>query len=87
LDGLQSRLLGAVRGIPSLKAMVRVGDGAPWLSKSITQMIRKDLPEVLVELVDERGTTTSTHGPDGLTRDQGAAARIARRKGVLLKDA
>ncbi|MDA4137224.1 MAG: hypothetical protein OK449_09560 [Thaumarchaeota archaeon] len=87
LDGLQSRLLRAVRGIPSAKAVVRVGDGAPRLSKSITQMIRNDLPEVLVEVVDERGTTTSSHGPDGLTRDQGAAARIARRKGVLLTGA
>jgi len=84
LDGLQSRLLGAVRGIPSVKAMVRVGDGAPRMSKSIAQMIKKDLPEVLVEVVDERGTTTLGHRSDGLTKDQRAAARIARRKGVLL---
>jgi len=85
LDGLQSKLFGAVHGIPSAKAMVRVGDGAPRLSKSIAQMIRKDFPEVLVEVVDERGTT-SAHRSDGLTRDQGAAAKIARRKGVLLSD-
>jgi hypothetical protein len=86
LDGLQSKLLSAVRGIPSVRAMIRVGDGAPRLSKSIAQMIRKDLPEVLVEVVDERGTTTSNHGSDGLTKDQRAAAKIARRKGVLLTD-
>jgi len=60
------------------------GDGAPRMSKSIAQMIKKDLPEVLVEVVDERGTTTLGHRSDGLTKDQRAAARIARRKGVLL---
>src|SRR5271156_3183393 len=35
LDGLQSRLFGPLPGNPSLTAMVRVGDGAPPLSKSI----------------------------------------------------
>jgi len=86
LDGLQSRLLSAVRGIPSARAMVRVGDGAPRLSKSIAQMIKKDLPEVLVEVVDERGTTTSNLRSDGFTKDQRAAAKIARRKGVPVTD-
>jgi hypothetical protein len=84
LEELQSKLLSVVRGIPSVKVMARVGDGAPLLSKTITRMIRSDLPEVLVEVVDERGTTTSRSRSDGLTRDQGAAAKIARRKGVPL---
>jgi hypothetical protein len=84
LDRLQTRLLSTVRGIPSTKTMVKVGDGAPRLSKSIAQMIRKDLPEAIIEVVDERGTTTSRRKSDGLAGDQGAAARIARRKGVLL---
>ncbi len=86
LDELRSRLGGVVRGIPSVKAMVRVGDGAPRLSKAISQMIRDEHPEVVIEVVDERGTTTSRHRSDGLTRDQGAAAKIARRKGVLLTE-
>jgi len=84
LEELRSRLLDVVRGIPSLKVMARVGDGAPRLSKAISQMIRYALPEVLIELVDERGTTTSRRRSEGLTGDQGAAAKIARRKGVLL---
>lgn len=84
LEELRSRLSRVVRGIPSMKAMVRIGDGAPRQSKGIAQMIRTELPEVLIELVDERGTTTSRQKSDGLTRDQGAAVKIARRKGVLL---
>ena len=86
LDELRSRLRGFVRGIPSVKAMMRVGDGAPRLSKTISLMIRDELPEVVIEVVDERGTTTSRRRSDGLTRDQGAAAKIARRKGVLLTE-
>jgi hypothetical protein len=84
LDELRSRLASAVHRIPSERVTVKIGDGAPRLSKGIMQMIRDDLPEVLIELVDERGTTTSKSESDGLTRDQGAAAKIARRKGVLL---
>lgn len=84
LAELRSRLVRAVRGIPSVKATVKIGDGAPRLSKSITQMIRDELPEVLIEVVDERGTTRSRSESGGLTRDQGAAVKIARRKGVPL---
>ncbi len=84
LEELRSRLSRVVRGIPSMKAMVRIGDGAPRQSKGIAQMIRTELPEVLIEVVDERGTTTSRQKADGLTRDQGAAVKIAHRKGVLL---
>ena len=84
LEELRSRLLRVVRGIPSATVMIRIGDGAPRQSKLIAQMIRADLPEVFIEVVDERGTTTSRQKSDGLGRDQGAAVKIARRKGVLL---
>ena len=84
VDELRSKLVSAVHGIPSVKAMVRIGDGAPPLSKGIAQMIRMDLPEVLIEVVDERGTTTSRQKTKERTKDQGAAVKIARRKGVPL---
>jgi hypothetical protein len=82
LDDLRSRLMGAVKRIPSPKATVKIGDGAPLLSKEIARMIKNDMPEVLIELVDERGTTRSGSESDGLTKDQRAAVKIARRKGV-----
>jgi hypothetical protein len=87
LDSLKSKLLSAVRRIPSAKVTVRIGDGAPDLSRNIVQMIRNDLPEVAIEVVDESGTTSTNNRYYGLSRDQGAAARIARRKGVMLADA
>lgn len=83
-DVLRTNLLSMVRGIPSIKTTVKLGDGAPRLSKGIAQMIRKDLPEAMIEVVDERGTTTSRRKSDGLGKDQGAAVKIARRKGVPL---
>lgn len=81
VEELRSKLVSAVYGIPSVKAVVRIGDGAPRLSKGIAQMIKAELPEVLIEVVDERGTTTSRQKTDEPTRDQGAAVKIARRKG------
>jgi len=83
---LCSELRMIVRGIPNIRAIVRVGDGAPRLSKSISQMIGSEFRDVTLEVVDERGTTKNRRKSDGPTGDQGAAARIARRKGVSLTE-
>jgi hypothetical protein len=82
VDLLRSRLLGLVRGIPNAKVMVKVGDGAPRQSRSISQMIIGELPQALVEVVDERGTTASNRSARRSTKDESAAAKIARRRGT-----
>ena len=67
--------------VPSRRLLVRVGDGEPktavWLADSIASLV----PQAAVELVDESGT--SRGGARGLQKDQGSAARIAFRKGVV----
>jgi len=83
---LRSQLVKIVNGIPNIKVMARVGDGAPRLSKAISHMIGSELPDVAIEVVDEWGTTKNRRKSDGLTRDQGAAAKIARRKGISLTE-
>jgi hypothetical protein len=67
--------------VPSRRPLVRVGDGEPeaaaWLADSIASLV----PQAAVEIVDESGT--SRGGTRGLQKDQGSAARIAFRKGVV----
>lgn len=84
VEGLESRLLSVVSGIPSVRVMVKVGDGAPRQSRRISQMISGSLPQALLEVVDESGTTASNRSARRSTKDEGAAAKIARRKGTLI---
>ena len=70
--------------VPSRRLLVRVGDGEPetamWLADSLTSLI----PGATVEMVDESGTSRSGSAR-GLRKDQGSAARIAFRKGVVFR--
>jgi len=82
VDSLQEKILSVVHSIPHKRAMVRIGDGYPKQSRAIAEIVAKGLPETIIEIVDEKGTSHSYQS--GMTRDQGAAARIAFRKGVIL---
>lgn len=73
-----------VRSIPHSKLLVKVGSGAPKLSKSLARVIRSRLDTAVVEMVDEKGTSSNHLREKELTRDQFAAAKIAYRKGVQL---
>jgi hypothetical protein len=74
-----------VRSIPHTEATIKVGDGAPKLSRRIVRAMTEQLPEARVEVVDERGTTINRAKSRGLTKDQRAAERIAFRKGTVPK--
>jgi hypothetical protein len=87
LDSLQWKVASLVRGIPHTEAIIKVGDGAPKLSKRIIRIMTEELPEARVEVVDERGTTINKVKSRGLTKDQRAAERIAFRKGTVPKSA
>jgi hypothetical protein len=82
IDSLQWKIVSVVRNIPHVSVVIKVGDGAPRLSKNIIRTMAEQLPEAKVEVVDERGTTISKLKSRGLTKDQGAAERIAFRKGT-----
>lgn len=68
--------------VPARRLLVRVGDGelrtATWLADTLVSQV----PDAAVEIVDESGTSRRG-GARGLQKDQGSAARIAFRKGVV----
>ncbi len=83
IDLLMRKILAMVDGIPHDRALVRVGKGSPRQSRAISQAIATQLPQVTIEMVDEKGT--STRRLKGLTTDQAAAEKIAFRKGEILR--
>jgi predicted RNase H-like nuclease (RuvC/YqgF family) len=85
VDLLQQKILNVVQSIPHKRAMVRIGDGYPKQSRVIAETVASELPETIVEIVNERGTSIGNQ--KGMTRDQVAAARIAFRKGAILGSA
>jgi len=81
VDSLRQKILSLITSIPHRKAMVKIGDGYPQQSRVIAKTVASELPETIIEIVDEKGT--SQNHQKGIERDQAAAARIAFRKGVL----
>ena len=80
---LRRKVSDVVQRIPHSKALVRVGNGSPRQSRAIAESITAQLPDVVVEIVDEKGT--SVRNSKGLTRDQVAAEKIAFRKGIMFR--
>jgi len=80
---LRRKVSNVVHSIPHVKALVRVGNGSPRQSRAIAETITAQLPDVVVEIVDEKGT--SVRNSRGLTRDQVAAEKIAFRKGITFR--
>lgn len=68
--------------VPSRRLLVRVGNGEPKTAMWLADSIAMQVPQAAVELVDESGTSRG-RGTRGLQKDQGSAARIAFRKGVI----
>lgn len=64
--------------------IIRIGEGSPLLSSQLASILKSELGEqIVVELVDERGTSTLTNSNpeiDG-TRDEKSASLIATRQG------
>ncbi len=85
IDSLQSKIVSLVHNIPNSDVVIKVGDGAPKLSRRIVRAIVEQLPQAKVEVVDERGTTINKPKSRGLTKDQRAAERIAFRKGTSFR--
>jgi hypothetical protein len=73
-----------VLNIPSSGLIVRIGNGDRVLARQLAHDIAVALPSARVEIVDESGTSERGLNTRGLPSDQGAAARIAVRKGTPL---
>lgn len=68
--------------IPSSGLTVRIGNGDRVFAGRLAREISMAVPLARVEIVDESGTSERGVSTRGLPSDQGAAARIAARKGT-----
>jgi len=78
---LLSMLDEVVKKIQYSKLVIKLGSGAPKHSESLARLLRKRMDDALIEIVDEKDTS-SRQGEGKLSRDQLAAERIAYRKGL-----
>lgn len=82
VDMLEQKLEAVTQRVPHSSAMIRIGNGSPRQSRAIAEMISSEVPDAVIEIVDEKGTSNTNLR--GLTRDQIAAEKIAFRKGIIL---
>ena len=81
---VRSRIGAFARGIPTSRLLVRVGDGNRPLAEKLADELSQEVPDAVIELVDESGTSAGSSKMKGVERDQVAAAKIAFRKGVVV---
>ncbi len=81
---LCSRVGAFVRGVPAKKSVVRIGNGNPAQAARLVESVKHEAPKATVEVVDESGTSVRSQRMKGVQGDQGAAARIAFRKGEVV---
>jgi len=82
--GLGRRVGAFARGVRARNFVVRVGNGSPAVSARLVETLRLEAPGANIEMVDETGTSVRRVRLRGIQADQGAAARIAFRKGAAL---
>lgn len=82
VEELCSEVSDIVGKVGSRGATVRVGSGNPVLAGEIASLLSRVTPGARIEVVDEAGTSIRGRRPGPFKGDQGAAARIAFRKGV-----
>ncbi len=80
-----SRRVGAfVRGVPAKEFVIRIGNGNPAIAAKLIELLRLEAPDAVIEIVDEHGTSVRSVRMRGIQGDQGAAAKIALRKGEVV---
>jgi hypothetical protein len=84
-DRLCATVVGLVTRTESTKSLIRIGNGSPSLATWIAAKLMQRLPKSVVEIVDESGTSSRNPRTKGVQTDQSAAAKIAFRKGVVIR--
>lgn len=84
VGGLCSRVEAFASGLPGSRFMVRIGNGTAGMAARIAEGLKSAVPRATIEIVDEAGTSVRTARMKGVQGDQGAAARIAFRKGEVI---
>ncbi len=81
---LSLRVGAFVRGVPAKRFVIRIGNGSPAMATKLIESLRLEAPDAVVEMVDESGTSVRRVRMRGIQGDQGAAAKIAFRKGEVV---
>jgi hypothetical protein len=84
MDALSARILSFAEGLPDVRFVVRIGNGNQVVASRLASDLQRLVPRAAVEVVDESGTSARTPKMRGVSTDEGAAARIAFRKGELI---
>ncbi|MGD0477220.1 MAG: hypothetical protein ABSB29_03510 [Nitrososphaerales archaeon] len=82
--GLSLRVGVFVRGVPAKRFVIKVGNGNPVMAARLIESLKLEAPEAAIEMVDESGTSVRRVRMRGIQGDQGAAAKIAFRKGEVV---
>jgi len=86
-DKLCDMVATLVRKIPSRESLVRIGNGNLTQAVRLGTTLMELVPDAVIEMVDESGTSSRRTRIRGIQGDQMAAAKIALRKGrPLLQD-
>ncbi len=82
--GLSLRVGAFVRGVPAKRFVIKVGNGNPAMAAKLIELLKLEAPDATIETVDESGTSVRRVRMKGIQGDQGAAAKIAFRKGEVV---
>jgi hypothetical protein len=82
MDQLCEMVATLVKKVPSKESLVRIGNGNPAQATKLGAILMKLVPDAVIEMVDEAGTSSRRTRIRGIQGDQMAAAKIALRKGV-----
>lgn len=81
-EGVVARLVRLLAALPCSSGVVRIGAGDLRMAEALARDLARRLgPAVMIELVDERGTSNTRPGGRGGERDQHSARLIALRQG------
>ena len=81
---LCSRVGDFASGLPESRFVVRIGNGNMGMAARLVEALRRAVSHATIEIVDESGTSVRTARMKGVQGDQGAAARIAFRRGEVV---
>jgi len=84
-DRLCAGVAKLIEGVRPTKSLVRIGTGNPALAEWFATKLMRRLPKTVFEMVDEAGTSSRHLRTKGVKGDQSAAAKIAFRKGAVLR--
>jgi len=81
---LSLRVGAFMRGVPAKRFVIRIGNGNLAMAAKLIESLRLEAPYAVIEMVDESGTSVRRARMRGIQGDQGAAAKIAFRKGEVV---